>query len=268
MWLTHEPLTIPCPAGQRSVTAQSESVLAEHPPGQQPSPPVHAEMDGYVHSAVHTAAVPESTFIVHASESSQLVGQLLGGSQVSPASRRLLPHIAAQSESVVLSQPDGQQPSPAAQLEIGVLLHAASHVAASPESESIVHASESSQSVGQLLGGSHVSPLSMTPLPQVTEQSLSVVLSQPAGQQASPPAQLTIAVRLHAKLHVSAAPVIESMVHAFESSQLDGQLLGGSHVSPLSTVPLPQVGEQSASVLLSHPAGQHSSPPVQLTTAA
>jgi hypothetical protein len=60
----------------------------------------------------------------------------------------------------------------------------AEHVAAAPVSVSVVQTSPSSQEVGQLL--SQVSPLSMTPLPQVGEQSPSVLAEHPAGQQPSP----------------------------------------------------------------------------------
>jgi hypothetical protein len=67
-----------------------------------------------------------------------------------------------------------------------VRAHAAVHVAALPVSESTVQAFASLHEarVGQL--PSQVSPLSITPFPQLTEQSLSVLLLQPAGQQPSP----------------------------------------------------------------------------------
>lgn len=53
-------------------------------------------------------------------------------------------------------------------------------------------------------------------------------------------------------------PVLVSMVHALPSLQSAGQL--PSQVSPLSTVPLPHVAEQSLSLLLVQPAGQQPSP--------
>jgi hypothetical protein len=46
------------------------------------------------------------------------------------------------------------------------------------------------------------------------------------------------------------------MVQALPSSQEAGQEDGGSQVSPASTAPFPQVGEQSESVLALHAAGQ------------
>jgi hypothetical protein len=124
--------------------------------------------------------------------------------------------------------------------------------------ESIVHALPSLQSAGQL--PSHVSPGSTTRLPQLAEQSLSLLLLQPAGQQPSPVVHWVSAWCAHAALHVDALPVIESCVHGFLSSQSAGQL--PSQVSPVSTTPLPQDAEQSLSVPELHPAGQQPSPPL------
>jgi hypothetical protein len=53
-------------------------------------------------------------------------------------------------------------------------------------------------------------------------------------------------------------------VQALPSLQLVGHELGGSHVSPLSTTPLPQLAEQSVSVAASQPVGQQPSPGVQV----
>ena len=63
---------------------------------------------------------------------------------------------------------------------------------------------------------------------------------------------------LQAALHVPALPVIWSKVQAFPSSQLAGQL--PSQLSPDSTIPLPQLAEQSASVAAVHPPAQQPSP--------
>jgi hypothetical protein len=54
------------------------------------------------------------------------------------------------------------------------------------------------------------------------------------------------------------------MVQALPSLQEVGQEDFGSQVSPFSTTPLPQVGEQSESVLAVHPAGQQPSPATQV----
>ncbi len=62
------------------------------PIGQQPSPLLHVVIAGYVHTALHIAALPPSMFIVQASLSLQTVGQFPGGSHVSLASTIPLPH--------------------------------------------------------------------------------------------------------------------------------------------------------------------------------
>ena len=54
------------------------------------------------------------------------------------------------------------------------------------------------------------------------------------------------------------------MVQSFPSLQEVGQDDAGSQVSPGSTTALPQVGEQSESVLALHPAGQQPSPATQV----
>jgi hypothetical protein len=117
-----------------------------------------------------------------------------------------------------------------------------------------VQATPSSQLAGHELGGSQVSPLSTTLLPQVAEQSVSVVKLQPAGQQPSPELQMTMALKLHATLQVAALPVCWFVVQALLSSQLVGHEPGGSQVSPVSTVPLPQVVAPEPPVELPDPA--------------
>ena len=54
------------------------------------------------------------------------------------------------------------------------------------------------------------------------------------------------------------------MVQALPSLQVVGQVDPGSQVSPGSTTPLPQLGEQSESVFALHPAGQQPSPATQV----
>ena len=126
---------------------------------------------------------------------------------------------------------------------------------------SLVQGSPSPQLEGQLAGGSQVSLGSMTPSPQLAEQSASVALVHPEGQQPSPAAHDVMGVVLQAALQLAALPVSVSLVQELESSQLVGQLAGGSQVSPGSTVPSPHVCEQSASVEGPHPAGQQPSAP-------
>jgi hypothetical protein len=192
-------------------------------------------------------------------------GQVDLGSQVSPASTTPLPHFGVQSESLLALHPAGQQPSPDTQVVMAVWLHATLQLALLPVIRSMVQALPSSQVVGQVDFGSQVSPPSTTPLPQVTEQSESLLALHPAGQQPSlKAAQVVIPVWLQATLQLALLPVILSMVHVLASSQEVGQDDAGSQVSPGSTTPLPQVGEQSESLLALHPAGQQPSLPTQV----
>ena len=153
-------------------------------------------------------------------------------------------------------QPAGQQPSALVQEEIGAKLHAALQVAALPTSVSSVHALPSLQLEGQF--PSHVSPESTMPSPQLGEQSLSVRVVQPGGQQPSPPVQAVMAAKAQAALQVDALPTSVSSVQALPSLQLSGQL--SSHASPRSTTPSPHVSEQSSSFGAVQPEGQQPSP--------
>src|SRR6266571_854206 len=118
---------------------------------------------------------------------------VLPSSQVSPCSTTPLPQTRAQSLSVSLFAPGGQQPSPSWVLVIGSWLQVALHVPAE-RTESVVQASASLQSsaVGHAPGwpaGMRVSQVSggvTTPSPHVPGQSLSLPASAPAGQQPSP----------------------------------------------------------------------------------
>ena len=131
------------------------------------------------------------------------------GSQVSPASTTPLPHFGVQSESLLALHPAGQQPSlKAAQVVIPVWLQATLQLALLPVILSMVHVLASSQEVGQDDAGSQVSPGSTTPLPQVGEQSVSVLALHPAGQQPSPDTHVVIAVWLQVALQLALLPVI------------------------------------------------------------
>jgi hypothetical protein len=139
-------------------------------------------------------ALPVSTQVWHRTlDEGQLVGQAPGWpaamavSQSSPASTMPLPQAGpAQSGSVAEVQPEGQQPSPGEQVVMVVWVQWAVQVAALPSSVSVVQALPSLQLVGQVAGGSQVSPVSSTPLPHTaTGQSGSVALVQPEGQQPS-----------------------------------------------------------------------------------
>jgi hypothetical protein len=64
----------------------------------------------------------------------------------------------------------------------------------------------------------------------------------------------------HSAVHVAALPTIGSIVHELLSSHDDGQLPGGSHVSPFSMMPLPHFAEQSSSLFAFAFGGQQPSP--------
>jgi hypothetical protein len=212
------------------------------------------------HVAVHIGALPIKRSVVHASPSSHVTGHDATGSQVSPGSTRPSPQRAMHSPSVALVHPLGQQPSPERHVVIAAFVHVALQVAALPASMSAVQAFPSLQLVGHDDGGSQVSPGSTVPSPQLAEQSMSPGRAQPAGQQPSPPRHVVIATLAQSALQVLALPTSMSVVHASPSLQLAGHDDGGSHVSPGSSVPSPQLAEQSESLALVQPLGQHPSP--------
>jgi len=250
------------------VAEHSASLFASQPAGQQPSPLEHVTTAVRTQATLQFSALPVVVSTVHALPSLHVVGQVPGGSQVSPGSITPLPHVVEQSPSLFALQPAGQQPSPLSQLTIAACVQARLQFAALPVAVSRVHALPSLHDAGQVPGGSQVSPGSITLLPQVAEQSASLFTLQPAGQHASPPAHALIASYVQATLQVAALPVIPSRVHALPSLQDVGQTPGGSQVSPGSRLPLPQVAEQSASVDGVQPAGQHPSPPAHAAIAS
>jgi hypothetical protein len=73
------------------------------------------------------------------------------------------------------------------------------------------------------------------------------------------------------RVQASVEPEARSVVHASPSSQLRGQVperpavMARSHVSPASTMPLPQTMGQSSSFAAAHPGGQQWSPFAQAT---
>ncbi len=133
-------------------------------------------------------------------------------------------------------------------------------LAALPVSVSIVQALPSLQLVLHELGGSQVSPGSITPFMHVREQSLSLLALQPAGQQPSPVRHCVTCWCRQAAVQFAALPVTESIVQDVPSSQAVGHEPAGSQVSPGSTTSLPQLPEQSLSTLALQPPGQHPSP--------
>jgi hypothetical protein len=225
------------------VQLQSLSVAVVQPDGQQPSPDAQVVCGpSSTHLAVQLAAVPVSLRFVHPI-GAQVVGQLPGGSQLSPASTTPLPQEATQSLSLVALQPGGQQPSP---LMHAVCRRSSTHWAVQVPGLATRRSMQptGAHDVGQVDSGSQTSPqaLSTTPLPQVQLQSESCAAVQPDGQQASPDAQaVAVPLSMQMALQVAAAPCSSYVSHP-TCGQLDGHIDGGSHVSPGSSVPLPQVG--------------------------
>jgi hypothetical protein len=170
-------------------------------------------MGKYRQAALQFAELPIKVSVVHTTLSLQCDGQDDDGSQVSLASTVPLPQLAEQSLSLALLHPDGQQPSPGAQRVMGWWEQAILQVLALPVSKSMVQAMPSLQEVGQEAGGSQVSPGSRVPLPQWGEQSSSVALLQPAGQQPSPLAQAVMGSCWQAESQVVGLPLRVSRVH-------------------------------------------------------
>jgi len=125
-----------CPSPQRG--AQSLSVAAEHPAGQQPSPSMHAVIAWCEQRRVQASLEPEAKSAVQASPSSQLRGHdpatpvVIPRSQVSPVSTMPLPQTTAQSLSLPDQHPAGQHWSPSAQAVICVATQVALQALAVP----------------------------------------------------------------------------------------------------------------------------------------
>jgi hypothetical protein len=139
-------------------TGQSLSLDALQPFGQQPSAWAQALMGLLAHVALQVDGSPLMMSCVQPLPSSQVVGHVEGGSQVSPWSITPLPQAAEQSSSFALLQFTGQHPSPSTQATTGSWVQTTSQVEGSPVMTSVVQALTSSQEVGQEAGGSQVSP--------------------------------------------------------------------------------------------------------------
>ena len=253
-----DPSRMPLP----HAALQSLSLFAFAPCGQHPSLARGLVIGVCLQVALQRLASPVTVSAVQGSLSAQevAVGQSLP-SQSSEPSRTPFPHIALQSLSLFAFAPVGQQPSPPLAVVMGVCEHARLQLSALPELESFVHGMPSSQEVGQL--PSQSSEPSRTSLPQIALQSLSLFAFVLGGQQPSPPFAAVIATCEHATLHCSGVPVFRSVVHALPSSHELGQglsLLLGSHSSGASTMPSPQLLEQSESCAWVHPLAQQPSP--------
>jgi hypothetical protein len=98
----------------------------------------------------------------------------------------------------------------------------------------------------------------MTPLPHIGLQSLSVIAFAPLGQQPSPLLGAVTVLGMHVALQFAALPINTFELQPEVAPQALGQL--PSHVSPLSTTPLPHTGLQSLSLFALPPGGQQPSP--------
>jgi hypothetical protein len=234
---------------------QSVSLVALQPEAQHPSPATQAAIVVNEHRASHVPAEPSSVSVVQLTPSLHVVGHE-APSHTSPDSTTSLPHTGAQSPSFVALAPDGQQRSPLNATVIGRLLHVTLQLSGEPFNTSLVHATPSSQVVGQ--SPSQTSPASRTPLPHSTAQSESLLALQPPGQQPSPLVHAAIGSWTHTRSQVAAEPVLLSAVQASASAQEPGH--APSHTSPDSRTPLPHSAAQSLSTLSFAPSGQQPSP--------
>jgi hypothetical protein len=183
-------------------------------------------------------------------------------SQSSPFSLTLFPHLGWQSLSLLALQALGQQSSPLAQTVcMREFSQAALQVPGFLSSRS--WQPMAGQVVGQVESGSQVSPASLTLLPHMTPQSLSLALLQPGGQQSSPGMHVVCKRSFtHWALHVPSLINLRSW-HSI-ARQAVGQEANGSQVSPLSLMPLSQTAVQSASLPAWQPGGQQPSPGMQV----
>jgi len=219
---------------------------------------------------------PTSSSVVQGSPSSgQVVGQVVLGSQVSPAPTCLSPHLPAQSLSLSALQPGGQQPSSFMQPTMGAWVQRRVQLALDPLARSVVQASSSSQVRAQAPGSpaviarSQASPASTAPSPQTGVQSGSLAAVQPAGQQLSPEVQAVIGTATHEEVQLVGDPRKVSVMQVPSEGQTIGQEAGSarSQVSTgRSTTPLPHIAAQSASTVRSPPGGQQPSPATNAVT--
>jgi hypothetical protein len=194
------------------------------PVGQHPSPLAPEQMVIGVRwqRALHWSGEPVSFSRVQASPSSgQVVGQLPGGSQVSPIPMRPSLHRGAQSLSSTAVHAAGQHPSPLKHAVMRMCEHVRVHASTDPLATSIVHASWSLHDAAQAPGlpavirRSQLSAVPTTLSPQITEQSESLAVVHPAGQQPSPDAHPVIGEETHRALHIAASPCSSTDVQVF-----------------------------------------------------
>ena len=138
----------------------------------------------------------------------------------------------------------------------------------------VVAVTQDAQDAGQvpplrIRQGSHVLlPSGNWPSPQPEGQSTSVASMQPGAQQPSAVVPEQVVIGVCTQWAAQPVPAMESTVHGLLSLQSAVTLVGHlpaplvmpvSQVSPASTTPLPQVEEQSTSVLWLQPEAQQPS---------
>jgi hypothetical protein len=177
------------------IPAQSLSLAALQPGGQQPSSFEQATRGAWVQRRVQLPIEPLARSVVQAFWSSQVRAQAPGSpaviarSQASPASTAPSPQTGVQSGSLAEVQPAGQQLSPEVQAVIGATEHEVLQLVREPRRVTVMQVPWAGQSFGQEAGTalSQVSTgRSTTPLPHMALQSASMVRSPPGGQQPSP----------------------------------------------------------------------------------
>ncbi len=163
---------------------------------------------------VQAATVPAVTSTVQALLSSQVLAHapstpaVMARSQASPGSTTPLPQRGAQSLSVRLVHPSGQQPSSSRQLLDTLATQRALQVLGDPASVNIWQPFEGGQARAQASGLAPKSQLSAgdstMPLPHTGAQSGSTPKWPPGGQQASPGAKTVMGMKTHIAWQVPA----------------------------------------------------------------
>jgi hypothetical protein len=214
---------------------------------QQPSPSIADAIATCVQATLQFTSLPVRTSSVHGSPSPQSCGHgvALDGSHVSPAalSTTPSPHRAEQSLSVCSVQPLGQQPSPAVHALITFVSHTRLHASGVPDADTRMHALLAGH-LGQLSGGSQVSPGSVTPLPHTGAQSSSFDAFAPLGQHWSPAIRAVIFMGSQRASHSLPTSCIGSQA-SLDVSQLSGHApalpagIAVSQRSPPFTLPSP-----------------------------
>jgi len=264
-----------CTTASPHCDAQSASVSGVQPAGQQRSPPPQVVIAACEHTRSQLSRVPLAKSSVHGSSSAHEAGQAptwpaeIARSQVSVTSTRPFPHCGPQSLSFAAVQPapEGQHPSPEAQVVMGWRRQGKEQAdvdGSVTNGEQLSPPGQLGAQDGEEVAVSQVSQgTSTTPLPQMAAQSESMPACAPGGQQPSPLRMVVVGTKEHRAVQLPAS-IRMSSVQGTPSEQLLAQLPGPSamatsHCSPGSRIPSPQVAGQSGSDAASQPLGQQPS---------